>query len=147
MNVLKIWKNVKKRLTIENCEFQYNIKDCIQIAQECNIPVILDTHHFDCYNKKHELEMDIDDYMEEVIETWGDRRMVTHISEQKEGAKLGAHHDYVKKIPDCLLNIPRDYNIGVDIEVEAKAKEKAIMKLYDLYGELRYDPDNNVCEC
>lgn len=140
-------KNVKKRLTIENCEFQYNIKDCIEIAQECNIPVILDTHHFDCYNKKHDLEMDIDDYMEEVIETWKDRRMVTHISDQKEGAKLGAHHDYVKKIPECLLNIPRDYNIGVDIEVEAKAKEKAIKKLYDLYGELRYDPNNNVCEC
>ncbi len=136
---------VKKRLTIENCELQYNVKDCIDIATDCKIPVILDTHHFNCYNQAHDTEMIIDDFMDEIVETWGDRRVVAHVSEQKENARLGAHHDYVQKLPECLLNIPKEYSRGVDIEVEAKAKEKAIFKLYDLYGELKWTSD--PCEC
>lgn len=138
-------KSVKKRLTIENCEQQYNIEDCIDIANDCKIPIILDTHHFNCYNQAHDTELQIDDYMDQIVDTWGDRRIITHISDQKENARLGAHHDYIEKIPDCLLNIPIEYNRGIDIEVEAKAKEKAIFKLYDLYGELKWSSD--PCEC
>jgi UV DNA damage endonuclease len=127
---------VKKRLTIENCELQYNVEDCIDIADDCKIPVILDTHHFDCYNKAHETEYEIDDYMDQIVETWKDRKMVTHVSEQKENSRLGAHHDYVEVLPECLISIPEKYRRGVDIEVEAKAKEKAIFKLYNKYSNL-----------
>jgi UV DNA damage repair endonuclease len=32
-----------------------------------------------------------------------------------------------------MLSIPDEYDVGVDIEVEAKAKEAAIFKLRDKY--------------
>lgn len=129
-------KSIKKRVALENCELQYNIEDCIYIANECDIPIIFDIHHFNCYNQKYNLKWDANDYIPYVIDSWKDRRMVAHISDQKEGAKLGAHHDFVDTIPDCFLDIPDIYGVGVDIEIEAKAKEKAIFKLYNKYSDL-----------
>lgn len=129
-------KSIKKRIALENCELQYNIEDCIYIANECKIPIIFDIHHFNCYNQKYDLEWDPNDYIPYVIDSWKERRMVAHISDQKEDARLGAHHDYVESIPDCFLDIPDIYGVGVDIEIEAKAKEKAIFKLYNKYSDL-----------
>jgi UV DNA damage repair endonuclease len=60
--------------------------------------------------------------------------MVCHISDQREGARLGSHSDYIDTIPDYFLNIPEIYGVGVDIEVEAKKKEHAIMRLIKKYG-------------
>ena len=101
----------------------------------CKIPVIFDIHHFNCYNQKYNLEWKGEDYIPYVIDSWFDRRMVAHISDQKEDARLGAHHDYVESIPDFFMNIPDVYGVGVDIEIEAKAKEEAIFKLYSKYKE------------
>ena len=124
---------VKNRIAIENCERQYNIEDCLEIADACKIPVILDSHHFDCYNLIHGTDFVASDYIPHVLETWWDRVMVTHISEQKQGARVGAHSDFISVIPDYFLDIPRLYDRSVDIEVEAKAKEAAIKQLQDKY--------------
>lgn len=129
-------QSIKNRIAIENCEFQYNIEDCIYIANKCNIPVIFDIHHFNCYNKKYNLQWKPDKYIPYVLDTWGKRRMVAHISDQKEDAKLGAHHDFVESLPDCFLNIPTKYQCSIDIEIEAKAKEAAIFRLYEKYKSL-----------
>lgn len=126
-------EKVKKRIAIENCELNYNIEDCLYIAEECKIPVIFDVHHFNCYNKKYDLDWDAKDYIPYILDSWEERRMVAHISDQKEDARLGAHHDYVYSIPRYLMEIPEVYRVGVDIEIEAKAKEKAIFKLYKRY--------------
>jgi UV DNA damage endonuclease len=126
-------RSVKNRLCIENCERQYNIEDCLHIAEECKIPVIFDSHHFDCYNQIHGTSFVADDYVVPVLETWGSRRMVAHISEQKIGSRIGAHSDFIEKIPEYLLSIPRDLELSIDIEVEAKAKEEAIKYLSDKY--------------
>lgn len=126
--------NVKSRLTIENCETQYSIIDCLDISDVCGIPIIFDCHHYACYNKKHSVDIDIDTYMPYILDTWRDRRPVFHISEQKLGARLGSHSDFIKEIPSYLLEIPLKYGVGFDLEVEAKAKEAAIFKLQQKYG-------------
>ena len=54
------------------------------------------------------------------------------MSEQGEG-RVGHHSDYIEVIPDYLLEIPEKYDVEIDIMIEAKAKEKAIMKLYQKY--------------
>ena len=124
---------VKNRLAIENCERQYNAEDVLYISEQANIPVIFDSHHFNCYNQIHGTELIAEDYIPFVIESWGARRAVVHISEQKEGARVGAHSDFIEDIPSYFLSIPEIYGVGVDIEVEAKAKEAAILKLYKKY--------------
>lgn len=124
---------VRNRIAIENCERQYNIEDCLEIADECKIPVIFDSHHFDCYNKINGTEFVAEHYIPHVLETWWDRTMVAHISEQKQGARIGAHSDFIESIPSYFLEIPARYERSIDIEVEAKAKEQAIKKLWEKY--------------
>jgi hypothetical protein len=47
---------------------------------------------------------------------------------------LGAHHDYIEKLPDELFQIVIQYNVDIDLEIEAKMKEQAIFRLYDKYN-------------
>jgi len=122
---------VKKRLVIENCERCYNIKDCLHISEQCNIPVVFDTHHFDCYNKINKIEYKADDYLDKVVKTWGKRKVLMHISEQGKG-RIGNHSDYIETIPKYLFDLCKR-GINIDLEVEAKMKEQAILKLREKY--------------
>lgn len=132
-------RKVKNRLVLENCERQYNTRDCLAIASECKIPMIFDFHHYACwdiiYKGKGKEQESISELASEIIESWGDRQILMHISEQGDG-KTGHHSDYIEKIPDELFDMIEDHNIHVDLEVEAKAKEKAVNKLYKAYPEL-----------
>ena len=56
-----------------------------------------------------------------------------HISEQGRG-KIGHHSDYVTTLPSYLLNIPEQYQTNLDIMVEAKAKEQAVINLKKKYN-------------
>ena len=133
----KLPENVQRRLAIENCERQYNIEDCLHIAKACNIPVIFDSHHFDCYNKIYDVNFVAEYYIAHVLASWGVRRAVMHISEQKPDSRVGSHSDFIENIPQYMLDIPTEYGVGVDIEIEAKAKEAAIFKLYKKYPQLK----------
>lgn len=131
-------RKVKNRLVIENCEKGYSVRDCIDIASETGISVVFDSHHYQCYNHFHptETQEPPEDLVEEVLDTWKNRIPNFHISEQKEGAPIGAHSDYVENIPSYFLSIPDIYNREIHIDIEAKAKEKAIFKLFDKYPEV-----------
>jgi UV DNA damage repair endonuclease len=63
--------------------------------------VILDSHHYECYNKLHPDDQfdDIENYIEQVINSWGDRIPLFHISEQNHSKRIGAHSDYCEHIP------------------------------------------------
>jgi len=129
--------NVKKRLVIENCEKCYFVRDVLDIAQECKIPVVYDCHHYLCYKYLHpeeNLEKSTD-MLCEVVQSWGNKRMLCHVSSQGDGP-IGHHADYIDSIPKHMLKIPQNYGIEVDIEVEAKMKEKAIFKLKEQYKDL-----------
>ena len=45
--------NVQRRLVLENCEKCFSIEDCLYISSIINIPVVFDTHHFECYKLLH----------------------------------------------------------------------------------------------
>jgi UV DNA damage endonuclease len=130
-------RNVKNRLTIENCEKCYSVRDCIKIAEETKIPVVFDTHHYSCYNILHPTESPEEvtqDLLGEIVDTWRGRRPLFHISEQKPNARIGAHSDYIEEIPEYLLELA--YTTCFDIDVEAKAKEDAILHLHSKYNTL-----------
>ena len=132
-------ESVKRRICIENCERCYSVKDCLYIAEKCEIPLIFDSHHYECFNLINaDKFIDINDVMERVINTWRKRDITPlfHISEQREDARIGAHSDFIEKIPEYILTIPEKYGVGVDIEVEAKMKEQAILHLYEIYPKL-----------
>ena len=129
-------ENVRRRLVLENCEKNFSIIDCLEISDRINIPVVFDTHHFQCYLQLHpEEEFDApEDYIEKILETWRVRQIKPkfHVSEQGSG-KCGHHSDYIEQIPQYLLDIPDKYGVNIDIMIEAKCKEQSIMRLYQKY--------------
>jgi UV DNA damage endonuclease len=129
-------ENVKRRLVIENCEKCFSVEDCLDISERVNIPMVFDTHHYECYKKLHPTEdlLDAEHYIPRILSTWFKRQIKPkfHISEQGEG-RVGHHSDYIETIPEYLLEIPRRYGVAIDIMVEAKQKEQAIMRLYNKY--------------
>ena len=132
----KLPENVKKRLVLENCEKSFSIKDCLEVSNRINIPIVFDTHHFECYKLLHPDE-DFEDarvYIPLILETWKKRDIKPkfHVSEQGSG-RCGHHSDYIEEIPEYLLEIPEKYGIDIDIMIEAKCKELAILKLYEKY--------------
>ena len=128
--------NVKKRIVLENCEKCFSIEDCLRISKIVNIPVVFDTHHYDCYCKLHpdETFKEPSHYIFEILNTWEKRGIKPkfHVSEQGEG-RIGHHSNFIETIPQYLLEIPDLYCVDIDIMIEAKMKEQAIFKLYKKY--------------
>lgn len=132
-------ENVRKRLVLENCEKCFSIKDCLTVSDAVHIPVVFDTHHYECYNKLHPEEKfkEAAYYMPLILETWKRRGIKPkfHISEQGSG-RVGHHSDYIEVVPDYLMEIPKKFGVKIDIMIEAKMKEQAIFKLYKKYPKL-----------
>ena len=131
-------RNVKNRLVIENCERQYSTRDCLNISEEIKIPVVFDFHHYNCYSQIYNdiNQEPIIDLLPEIIDTWKERTVLMHISEQGNG-KIGHHSDYIEKLPREILTILKNNpTLHIDLEVEAKMKEQAIFKLYKKYNKL-----------
>ena len=129
-------ENVRRRVVIENCEKCFSVEDCLEISETVNIPMVFDTHHYECYKKLHPDEelLDAEQYIPRILSTWTKRQIKPkfHISEQGEG-RVGHHSDYIESIPEYLLEIPSKYGVHIDIMVEAKQKEQAILRLYQKY--------------
>jgi len=135
-NFKRLTEPVKKRLVLENCEKSFSIEDCLWVSKQINIPVVFDTHHFECYKLLHPDEKfkSASYYIPLILETW-ERRGIKpkfHVSEQGPG-RCGHHSNYIEVIPEYLLEIPKKYNTDIDIMIEAKMKELAIKKLYEKY--------------
>lgn len=133
--------NVRDRVVLENCERMFSIKDCLDISNECGVPIVFDTHHFECYKllqPKEEFESP-EYYIPLILETWKKKNIKPkfHVSEQKpcdvREYRCGCHSDYIETIPKYLLEIPDKYDTHIDIIIEAKKKELAIFKLYKKY--------------
>lgn len=127
---------IRNRLVLENCEKSYSIKDCLEISSICGVPIVFDTHHFECYKLLHPNEIfeSPEYYIPLILKTWTKKGIKPkfHVSEQGIG-KIGKHSDYIDILPKYLLEIPDKYNIEIDIMIEAKMKELSIQKLYEKY--------------
>ena len=99
--------------------------------------MVYDTHHYSCYTILHpdEKQKPIEELIPAILETWKRRGIKPkfHISEQGAG-RCGHHSDYIEVIPDHVIEIPEKYNMSIDLMVEAKMKEQAILRLYEKYG-------------
>ena len=115
--------NVRSRLTVENDDKTYTPEDLLPICRTTGIPLVYDVHHHRCNKDGLSVEQATND----AIATWN-REPMFHISspiESWNGAKPERHHDFidVNDFPDCWRRMK------FTVEVEAKAKEVAVLKL------------------
>lgn len=117
--------SVKTRLTIENDDkaSMYSVKDLMQVHECVGVPIVFDYHHHQFCTG----DMSEEQALKLAYTTWPDGiRPSVHYSESKalhennSKIKMQAHSDYINKLPDT-------YGLDVDIMVEAKMKELAIL--------------------
>ena len=130
-NFSKLPMSVQTRLTVENDDktSMYSVKELYDgIYKRINIPIVFDYHHHRfCDGGLSEQEA-----LELAMSTWGDIKPAVHYSEsrsiEQEDNKIRpqAHSDYVYDYIDT-------YGNGVDIMVEAKAKELAVNKYKQIH--------------
>ena len=121
--IKKLPDSVRILLTLENDDRVYTPKDLLSVCLETDIPLVYDVHHHRCLPDG----MSIEKTTEQAIQTWN-REPVFHLSSPLNGWKgtgVNKHHDYIDPgdFPDCWLNL------DITVEVEAKAKELAVLKL------------------
>jgi UV DNA damage endonuclease len=124
-NFERLSPSVRKRLTIENDDkaSMYSVKDLMYVHNAIGIPIVFDYHHHQfCTGDLSEQQA-----LELAITTWPkDITPIVHYSESK-----ALHENNPKEKPQAhslyINSLPNTYGNNVDIMVEAKAKELAIL--------------------
>lgn len=121
--ITKLKKRITDRLVLENDDRIYTPEDILPLCEKYGIPFCYDVHHHRCLSDS----LTIDKATERAVQTWN-REPLFHISSPREGwqsKRPQYHHDYIqiKDFPACWANL------DITVEVEAKAKELAVIKL------------------
>lgn len=115
---------VQERLTLENDDKVFVPSDLIPVCQALRIPFVYDVHHHRC----HKDDLSIEEATVQALKTWS-REPLFHISSPKNGwgnPSPHQHADFINysDVPLCWKEID-----PLTVEVEAKAKESAVMQL------------------
>ncbi|KAF8348270.1 UV-endonuclease UvdE-domain-containing protein [Amanita rubescens] len=119
---------VRDRLVLENDELCYNAEDLLPICEELDVPLVFDYHH-DMLNPSLISPSII---IQRADAIWKRRgvRPKQHLSEPRPGAvtlmEQRAHADRCQALPPDL---PDD----MDLMIEAKDKEQAVLHLHRIY--------------
>ncbi len=124
-NFEKLPNNVKKRLVIENDDRLFDLRDCLDISNQIEIPIVFDVFHHSLKNNN-----------ESIIEVLGiledfwsieDGNPMIDWSHQEPSARIGRHTNTIDLnlfkafISDIRVNNP-------DIILEIRDKEKSALK-------------------
>lgn len=119
----RLSERVRRRLTVENDDRIYSPEELLPLCRIEGVPLVYDVHHHRCHRDRLSIKAATD----AAIGTW-DREPLFHISSPLEGwdgPKPERHHDYID---------PGDFpsqwrRLAITVEVEAKAKERAVRQL------------------
>lgn len=123
-NILKLPEEIRSRIVLENDEYAYSSDEILDICRRAKVPMVFDAHHHICREN-------LEDYNDESVEkaffaareTWKNpENQLVHISNGREKFGDRAHSDLIFTMPEVFRHAPW-------IEVEAKHKELAIIKL------------------
>jgi UV DNA damage endonuclease len=131
-NFKRLSKSAQNRLVLENDDkpAQYSVSDLYEIYKQIGTPITFDYHHHRCY----EDPMPEEEALKLAASTWpkGIRQLCHYSSAKKlhedSTAIIRAHADY-------LYEKIETYGMDLDIELEVKAKELALIKYRKEYLE------------
>ncbi len=127
-NFRKLSGPARKRLTLENDDVSYTPSNIRSLCEGLGIPLVYDVHHHRCNPDG----MSVGEATRLCVETWrgSGREPYFHISSPKGGwdaADPRRHADFVD-----ASDFPEEWrrlHQGFTLDVEAKAKEKAVVRL------------------
>jgi UV DNA damage endonuclease len=116
---------IRIRLTLENDDRSYTVEDLLPVCEELDIPLVYDVHHHRCNPDG----LTVAAATKACMRSWRrlGREPYFHLSSPKHSwnGKPGPHADFID-----IADFPAEWH-GLDatIDVEAKAKELALLQL------------------
>lgn len=122
-NLDRLSPAARTRLTVENDDKTYTPTDLLPLCRATRIPLVYDAHHHRCCPDG----LSVEEATQAALQTWN-REPLFHLSSPLagwDGPKPERHHDYIdpQDFPACWRSLT------LTVEVEAKAKELAVLKL------------------
>jgi len=121
-------ETIRTRLTLENDDQSYTVRDLLPICARLHIPLVYDVHHHRCNPDG----LTVEEVTGLAEETWQEagREQYCHLSSPRAGWGNGdpkPHADYIAPddFPDCWLGRT------MTVDIEAKAKELAVVRLME----------------
>lgn len=118
-------------LAIENDDRCFSAEDLLPVSLATGVPLVLDSHH----HRVLPGSLTLAEATELALATWGEREPYFHVSSPRAGWDAGdprPHADFID--PDDLPPLWLDLGRPLTVDVEAKAKERAVLQLRDALG-------------
>jgi len=131
-NFERLPDSVRSRLTVENDDKDslYSTSELYDgVYKRIGIPIVFDYHH----HRLHPGNQTEQEALQMAVSTWGNIKPVVHYAESRSveqdnpKIKPQAHSDYVNDYFD-------DYGYDLDVMIEAKHKELALLHYRDIIG-------------
>jgi UV DNA damage endonuclease len=141
-----IERRITERITLENDDKTFNAGETLRIAEELGVPMVLDIHHH-AVNPGEEKMSDLwpriqrtwDHHAWNVKQTKEQLKLPPklHVSSPKSLSDPRGHADYIELDPLMkFLQEIADVTPAIDIMIEAKRKDEALLKLMDEFRTL-----------
>jgi UV DNA damage endonuclease len=133
-NYDRLSHSVKSRLTVENDDkaSMYSVKDLMYIHERIGIPIVFDYHHH-TFNTGGLSEQEA---LELAMSTWTNYIVpVVHYSSSKP-KESGNPKDKPQAHADYILEKINTYGYDLDVMLECKAKELALLEYRNINGDL-----------
>ncbi len=127
-------ESIRSRLTVENDESAYSVQDLMPVSAATGVPIVFDVHH-------HTFRpggMSIKEAMGASMGTWGAIKPLQHLSNTEKSFEGGSfaqrrqHSQFIHTVPGEQMELIRSG--AVDVDVEAKAKNLAVLDMVDRFG-------------
>ena len=117
----------RERLALENDDRRFSPALLLPFCERLGIPMVYDVHHHRCTPDA----LDVAEASVRAAATWHDREPHFHVSSPRDGWSATdprPHADYVARddVPGAWLDL------AITVDVEAKAKERAVLALREL---------------
>lgn len=124
------------RLVLENDERSYTLEDALWVSERAGCPVIFDVFH---HGWKPSLpHLDLRGWIAAAGATWGaaDGRQKMHYSDPWPGKPVGSH-SFSVDVEAFGRFYEQVRDLDLDVMLEVKDKEQSVLRLYEVYPELR----------
>ncbi|WCK54039.1 UV DNA damage repair endonuclease UvsE [Aneurinibacillus sp. Ricciae_BoGa-3] len=127
----KVSPEVRQAIMLENDDKVYTARDTLMLCETLGIPMVLDIHHHRCNPGQ---DADISSLLPRILATWSRSSLPPkmHISSPRSDKNKRAHADYIR--PEELFPFLKEMarmTERLDIMVEAKQKDDAVLRLMD----------------
>ena len=127
-------ERLRRFIFLENTETNGSVAEVMRIHNECGVPIVLDFFHNEVSADRVPITPQL---LMRICATWRATGVAAkfHYSEQRPGARPGAHSDDVRELPRDLLDFAATHpHQTFWLMLETKNKEKSVLVMRRKYN-------------